>query len=860
MSTSPHKQNSFILNIDRAEFDVDFITNAGDREFWHRDARASIIEKLKTAASEASHYAQFRQENQYQKTRLGHNSILLHGGRGTGKTVFLRNLDTMWQHSPSVGNKKSLQFLGLIDPTMLIKQDSFSNVVISEIFRLVTEVLKTNAGQGSRKLSDQFYQKAKLLSESIGIQDEFNGNNGVDKIIEYRSCIQLEERFHAYAEAALKVLKCQALVVRIDDVDMALSRAFDVIDDIRRLLGCPYIIPVVSGDLELYSQMIGVKLDEEAYQKNSAYELKKQGKRIASHLTDAYLTKIFPANLRQRMVGIESVTHNLMLKEANEDQGLFYQHLDNYQKKFRSFLNQQANNQPFTEVENARELVQFAKSFSVMALNGAVSDNQLWENYQAWCEQKKLGSGFIHARSYFDAKNALSSHRLMLNSLPAFNPMKQTQQEYPWAEKLFEISQKDSLDVLKDINNTTLFENAFFNGMKTVNSQPPIELISSKFMVPKVVSYEEELEAKMDSDVFLKAKHIFNIYTHSTYYSTQFNSAPIVFVGKAFEIIALSFLYPNPVPKEVLFTLLQRAPLHSILSFSTTKTINRIGKEPFDSSFDDESNYEANINATVNYLYSEIARWQQHIRGYNLETLELIPLFEVLFNQVFTQISLLKQKMNTGYGEEHLSDFARRFEHIMMNSAYIQISRQSVVLANTSVTSNYDTLRNFTQFRSSDRTLMRNKAMFDEYNQAFPKVLEKETKFLSALWEHPIFMLNHSCSDEYLVPLYKLSTTDVIHKFQTAEQRSKRAMKESSELKNIIDDFRRHVNESLMESGLNTLTKSKCLDWLNDSRNESKAENFAREFEQKYDNNQALLNQLNGQQQLAAKALIEWER
>ena len=93
----------------------------------------------------------------------------------------------------------------------------------------------------------------------------------------------------------------------IDDVDMSLQKAHEVIDDVRRLLGCPYIIPIVSGDVALYQQMINVDFDDRAYKKDSNDDLKRSGIELASDLSDEYLKKVFPAQMRLPLNNIARV-------------------------------------------------------------------------------------------------------------------------------------------------------------------------------------------------------------------------------------------------------------------------------------------------------------------------------------------------------------------------------------------------------------------------------------------------------------------------------------------------------------------------------------------------------------------------
>ncbi|WP_338727914.1 hypothetical protein V8687_08795 [Shewanella baltica] len=292
-------EKGFLLNLDKPEYDDQFITFTDERELWQRDAMYSLVDKLTINLKAAKTYREQRNKDR-KKTNLAHNSIFLTGERGMGKTVFLRNVEPIWKLKGDTKSTNDIGFLDVIDPTMLMNNDSFANVVVAEIYRKVEECCTDNNVCSADRAA--FYNALKSLSESLGKQDDFNGHSGVDKILRYNSGIQVEKNFHRYVEEANKILACTALVLPIDDVDMSLQKAHEVIDDVRRLLGCPYIIPIVSGDVGLYQQMINVDFDDRAYKPTSNADLTLTGIELAKGLSDEYLKKVFPAQMRLPVV------------------------------------------------------------------------------------------------------------------------------------------------------------------------------------------------------------------------------------------------------------------------------------------------------------------------------------------------------------------------------------------------------------------------------------------------------------------------------------------------------------------------------------------------------------------------------
>lgn len=53
-----------------------------------------------------------------------------------------------------------------------------------------------------------------------------------------------------------------ALVVLIDDVDMAFDKGFDVLEVVRKYLASPFLIPIVAGDMKLYKEIIETQFME----------------------------------------------------------------------------------------------------------------------------------------------------------------------------------------------------------------------------------------------------------------------------------------------------------------------------------------------------------------------------------------------------------------------------------------------------------------------------------------------------------------------------------------------------------------------------------------------------------------------
>lgn len=749
--------SDFLLDLDKPEYDDLFITSTGERELWQRDAMHSLVDKLTINLEAAKQYRKQRQKDR-KKTNLSHNSIFLTGERGSGKTVFLRNVEQIWQHKTETSIENDIGFLDVIDPTMLMNNDSFANVVVAEIYRKVEEYNSVNNVNSADRSA--FYNALKSLSESLGKQDEFNGHSGIDKILRYNSGIQVEKNFHRYVEEAIKILSCSALVLPIDDVDMSLQKAHEVIDDVRRLLGCPYIIPIVSGDVALYQQMINVDFDHRAYKEHSNEYLQQSGIELAKGLSDEYLKKVFPAQMRLPLNSIVRVINGLNIKENGEEKSL-YVYMNKFYHEFYFLLHRQQHSNELPIPETARELTQLVRSFSLTNLNEK-DGFMLWSTFRSYSEAKKDAEGYVNSLSYLIADSRRNSGGFSLRELPMFNPLLQLNRIYSWAERDIYSTQVEAANRISEAENSKFIERKILKSDRTLTSMPPYDYHSNRFHIPKSSIQNEHN----------KNERLLAVYTSNNYYSALANTTPIIFVGRAFELIILSFISDGSNLQSQIARALYDTPLHSVFSLNITKHISASDLDDDDNIVDSDDVDLGNTDEVLNWLVESINKWKSEnkVLFNHVDGLNLLPIFAKMFNQVFTQISFLKTKLTSGkYKEEHLSDFACRFEYIVNNAALIQMNDVKVVLANTAQTNNYKTLRNNKDFFSSDKTITRN---ISAVKNSEHENSELANFFYNALSTHPIFQMNVSTSNDNQAtrePSYRLPWQE---KKQTPKQAS----------------------------------------------------------------------------------------
>ncbi|WP_338727916.1 hypothetical protein V8687_08805 [Shewanella baltica] len=499
--------------------------------------------------------------------------------------------------------------------------------------------------------------------------------------------------------------------------------------------------------------------------------------------------------LRLPLNSITRVRSALDVKENGEEKS-FSNYLESFYHRFYFLLHQQQQSRELPVPETARGLTQLVRSFSFENLNKK-EDYILWSTYRAYCEAKKDAGGYVSALSYITAHSRRNATTFTLKELPAFNPLLQLNRVYSWAEKDIYLTQMEAVNRISETENSKFIARKILDSDKTLTSMPPYEYHSSRFHISK-----KTIENERNPN-----KHLLAIYTSNNYYSSLANTTPIIFIGRAFELIVLSFISNGINLSSQVARILNGAPLHSVSSLNITKQISALGLDDDDDIVGSDNVDFGDNDDTLQWLVGSISDWKSKNKMFfsHVDGLNLLPIFAEMFNQVFTQISFLKTKLtNDRYKEEHLSDFACRFEYILNNAALIQMNDVNVVLANTAQTSNYNTLRDNKKFNSYDKTIRRN---IIEVENSEHKNADLANLFYHALSTHPIFQMNVSVSDNDTAirkPSYKLRWND---KTQTLKQQTVK------EFKSVMDEA---ISLSKIYSGKNRFNHDDFVKWFNE--------------------------------------------
>lgn len=842
--------NEIVLNLDFPEYKDDFCTDNPDERdnaLWQQQATKKLLSFLETMGNEARRYKEKHAHSEYpthNTLNSYQHAIFISGARGAGKTVFMRNARFSWlKHSKRDGKKPKLYFIDVIDPTLLDIDDRFSEVIIASIYAAVEKDIKRpDVPQNSK---DNFINSLKTLSGALSKSREYDEYRGVDRIQKYRSGIHLEKYFHQFLISSVELLDCDALVLPIDDVDMKIDNAFGVLDDIRCLLSCPLVLPLVSGDSDLYRYIARSKF-EELLHGNKKTIPTDEDREIAEKLSEAYITKVFPGHVKIPLQPIDDLLPNLYIQtesEENKKSTSYSEYVRLIQRKFYFLCNGQERSTQWPKPKSAREVTQLIRSLPPAVLGKDENASfDLWQPYAVWAEERRDGTALTNVESYLFIKNAKSVDDLSLSKVIAFNPLLQ-KGIYPWGEKEF---YKQQIQRRKELNapetNAGILNTVFTEHRNdfVLRSMPALELIMEPMFVTKSVVN------KMN-----RAPELLAIYTHSDYYSQQQNRRYHIFFGRAFEIMFWSVLaITDNLPKEfyekdkfkLLFSnIFNKVPFYSIFSMNPTKVVDEENDEV------GEPDFSGEMDESINALVDDIYTWATENKLPMFAGKNLIPLLSCVFNKVFSQINVLRKNIQDRdkFSDEHLTDLAKRFEYMFINACFTFTREGAVVNTNVATGAGTNIVRNFSEFIKYDKTLTRNisgiLSVKDENGLIVTRDVESDiAELLLQIWCNPLFNLTTDvCYPIGKVNLKNAKGLDSLRQYASA--------KKLSLSDDFYDFFAEEINFDAIKqyywelSDNDTIITSEVRDWASMHIDEAKV------LFEWMDNNRAIKAKINGQ-------------
>ena len=223
-----------------------------------------------------------------------HQSIFINGRRGAGKTYFIVNLEN---GLTLVGRNNLLEEINILSPIDISVFEEEDKILPAIIAHIIDETKDGNTDRDYHAIDSEIER----LAISLDTESSDQGKYGIDTIMANIRRNRLEQNFHSFARETYQICNNRIILLPIDDVDTSPRMAYALAQLLRRYISSPYIIPIVSGDMESFGHAIHATIAQ-----SEQYMLAHKGKDLEAYQVKLLLEetclsvidKVFPANQR----------------------------------------------------------------------------------------------------------------------------------------------------------------------------------------------------------------------------------------------------------------------------------------------------------------------------------------------------------------------------------------------------------------------------------------------------------------------------------------------------------------------------------------------------------------------------------
>lgn len=249
------------------------------------------------------------------------NTIFISGQRGAGKTTFLK---TVLLEKLKNAEDKILP-IAFIDPTLINTNQHILVDIVAKFKQAIDSKLPICGNEKERnefnKALEEMAEGLKLLKgngDSIEKDAAWFLNKALKNALSGQT---LEAKFHNLIDVTSRLLKQELFVIAIDDVDNDTTKAYEVLELIRRYLTHSKLTVIISGDLNLYSHIVKQRKIKELNVDNENNALSIE---LVEHLEQQYLAKVLPIEQRVELKSLNNLIQhdnqviNIHLKDQSQ--------------------------------------------------------------------------------------------------------------------------------------------------------------------------------------------------------------------------------------------------------------------------------------------------------------------------------------------------------------------------------------------------------------------------------------------------------------------------------------------------------------------------------------------------------------
>lgn len=394
--------------------------------------RDSFMQIAKTIQNKVTLDINVKRTEKFNPHRNYNFCYFINGGRGMGKSTFLRALKNYLTHPDRQKEDQPgprIDSLADLDPTVLADGEIFFIHVLSQIHEKI------------RKLSSEHFpnsedQKSKMRSAVDTISSMSKGlrllsapNNGIsnsltaelfieESVEQYISSAKLRNKFAELMDTLCQLANVHAFLITIDDADMNFNKCSEVMETVRKYMLCPHLIFVFAGDLKLYTLVVrGMQLQHFG-ELSLKYDHERKEHRIEllDNLEEQYILKLFPTENRVNLTSISDLISSqgdtILMKEDDNSNKIM--------KNIHAFIRQYISHIVPTShipllghyIENmtTRTLLQLLRYWMQYAVLPQGEDEQ--ESASKSKAAMGLTNGILHIASH-----ALIKHKVNVNAI-----------------------------------------------------------------------------------------------------------------------------------------------------------------------------------------------------------------------------------------------------------------------------------------------------------------------------------------------------------------------------------------------------------------------------------------------------------
>jgi hypothetical protein len=247
------------------------------------------------------------------------NVIAFTGERGTGKSSSMisfadalknkNSKDTFWSETPNL-EKTKIKSLDIIDPSLFRNEDKLFEIIISKMFSKFQKKLKkenTIKNDRKRDLIKQFQKVFNNLKVVHNGKSDVYEKEAIEALSDLAFGTNLKENFKKLVDEYLLCMygidnskdKKGFLLIPIDDFDLNISGAYEMLEDIRQFLIQSNVLILIAFKMEQLQDSINNEIIKEY---DMIYNFGKDAKvylsENISNKSNKYLDKLFPLERR----------------------------------------------------------------------------------------------------------------------------------------------------------------------------------------------------------------------------------------------------------------------------------------------------------------------------------------------------------------------------------------------------------------------------------------------------------------------------------------------------------------------------------------------------------------------------------